>query len=133
MTRTIRKPNSAQPIHPPLRSRYEYPRNSCSQTHRKQEKLGTFWWRRRIWIESTFALTVYEPWEKVLVLTIFSIFCTAMLIVLVKYLPHQFIVMRRRAIYYIWGEYSERSELALWQYLDLARADSCGTGGASCA
>lgn len=49
-----------------------------------------------------------------------------MLVVVIKYLPHQFIVMRRRAIYYIWGEDKEGSEVALWQYLDLARAERCG-------
>jgi hypothetical protein len=29
--------------------------------------LGAFLWRRRMWFEATFALSMLEPWEKVLV------------------------------------------------------------------
>ena len=29
--------------------------------------IGTFLWRRRVWVEVTFALSMLEPWEKFLV------------------------------------------------------------------
>ncbi|KAF9554799.1 hypothetical protein CPC08DRAFT_712624 [Agrocybe pediades] len=66
-------------------------------------RMRLFWWRKRILIESTFALTVYEPWEKVVVLTIFGILFAAMCVVVFSYLPRQLVVMRRRSIYYLWG------------------------------
>ena len=44
-----------------------HPRPSFTITKRPKSKLAIFFWRRRIWLESTFALTVYEPWEKVIV------------------------------------------------------------------
>jgi hypothetical protein len=43
------------------------PRPSFSITKRPKSKIAIFCWRRRIWLESTFALTIYEPWEKVIV------------------------------------------------------------------
>ena len=43
------------------------PKPDHSFTRRPKSKLALFWWRKRLWIESTFALTVYEPWEKVVV------------------------------------------------------------------
>lgn len=30
-----------------------------------RSKFAAFLWRRRLWIETTFALTMMEPWEKV--------------------------------------------------------------------
>ena len=97
------------------------PRPSLSITKRPRTKLTIFFWRRRIWLESTFALTLYEPWEKVIVgqpffsvfqlaccvlsnvVTIFVIIFIAILVGLLKYLPRHLSVMQRRAIYYLWG------------------------------
>ena len=31
--------------------------------------IGKFFWRRRLWVEVTFALSMLEPWEKFLVCT----------------------------------------------------------------
>ncbi|KAF8960648.1 hypothetical protein BDZ97DRAFT_2077410 [Flammula alnicola] len=84
-------------------------------------KLALFFWKRKMWIEATFGLTVYEPWEKVVVLSIFAVLFTAILIVMVNYLPQQLIVMQRRAVYYLWGV--EQGEKALWPYFALARPD----------
>ena len=44
-----------------------HPKPSLSITKRPKSKVAIFFWRRRIWLESTFALTIYEPWEKVIV------------------------------------------------------------------
>lgn len=67
-----------------------------------KSKLGYFLWRRRMWFESTFGLTVMEPWEKVLMLTIFAILFVLVLTGFTKYLPH-LAFMHRRAKYYLWG------------------------------
>ena len=106
-----------------------HPRPSFTITKRPKSKLAIFFWRRRIWLESTFALTVYEPWEKVIVgqsffsffffpmtsmicvsnvVTIFVIISIAMLVGLLKYLPRHLIVMQRRAVYYLWGSEEDR-------------------------
>ncbi|KDR70239.1 hypothetical protein GALMADRAFT_271655 [Galerina marginata CBS 339.88] len=106
------------------------PKPNYSFTQRPKTRTALFWWKRRLWIESTFALTVYEPWEKVVVLTIFAILCLAMSIVLFKYLPGQFVVMRRRMIYYIWGGDLDASDRVLWKYLGLAK-ESRGVGSGS--
>ncbi|KAF5310279.1 hypothetical protein D9619_010491 [Psilocybe cf. subviscida] len=89
-----------------------------SLTRRPDTKLGQFFWRKRIWIESTFALTVYEPWEKVVVISVFAVLWVAITTVIFKYLPRQLIIMRRRALYYLFG--AEVDETLLWQYLGLA-------------
>lgn len=46
---------------------------------------------------------------------IFAIFCLAIAVVLVNYLPGHLIMMRRRACYYLFG--AEADELTLWQHL----------------
>ena len=56
MTSIITKPPAVLPRPRPDRSYASNPPKS---------KLGYFLWRRRMWFESTFALTVMEPWEKV--------------------------------------------------------------------
>lgn len=117
------------------------PRPDFSFTRRPKTKTREFFWRWRIWIEATFALTVYEPWEKVVVckcsplvpngtlnppslftlsilVTIFAILFVAMLTLMVNYLPRQLIFMRRRTMYYLWGE--DWDDRALWSYLSLA-------------
>ncbi|KIM43574.1 hypothetical protein M413DRAFT_443500 [Hebeloma cylindrosporum] len=91
------------------------PRPDFSFTKRPKTKTREFFWRWRIWVEATFALTVYEPWEKVVVLTIFAILFVAMLTLMVNYLPRQLVFMRRRTMYYLWGE--DWEERALWSYL----------------
>lgn len=101
------------------------PRPSFSITRRPKSKLAVFFWKRRIWLESTFALTGYEPWEKVVVgqllfyfiffdslctydlasnvVTMFVIISYAMLVGLFSYLPRRLMVMQRWAVYYLWG------------------------------
>ena len=42
---------------PPIQYTYRPPKSA----------LGAFLWRRQIWFEATFALSMLEPWEKLLV------------------------------------------------------------------
>ena len=53
-----------------------------------------------------------------MLVTIFAILFVAMLTLMVNYLPRQLIFMRRRTMYYLWGE--DWEERTLWSYLALA-------------
>ncbi|KAF9044383.1 hypothetical protein BJ165DRAFT_196507 [Panaeolus papilionaceus] len=66
--------------------------------------IALFLWKKQIWLESTFALTVCEPWEELVVLTIFAILGLAFFLAIAVYLPRQLLFMQKRAIYYLWGE-----------------------------
>jgi hypothetical protein len=88
-----------------------------------------FLWRQRMWFESTFVLSMLEPWEKVLlrkpnaypesnaqftnqpfnptVVSILAFFCMLVVTGLFKHLPHHLDLMLRRAVYYLWGQEGE--------------------------
>ncbi|KAF8347443.1 hypothetical protein F5887DRAFT_955883 [Amanita rubescens] len=102
MTSIITKPPAVLPRPRPDRSYASNPPKS---------KLGYFLWRRRMWFESTFALTVMEPWEKVVMLTIFAILFVLIMTGFVKYLPHNLALMHQRAIYYLWGHEGSDAEI----------------------
>ncbi|KAJ7220523.1 hypothetical protein GGX14DRAFT_325847, partial [Mycena pura] len=91
------------------------PKPDHTYTRRPNTKLGVFLWRRRMWIESTFVLSMLEPWEKILLLTIFAVLFVLVGSAIVMYLPHHLAVMKGRAMYYLWGQ--EGDERALWQWL----------------
>ncbi|EDQ99856.1 uncharacterized protein LACBIDRAFT_315191 [Laccaria bicolor S238N-H82] len=97
------------------------PRPDHRSTRRPSSKLGVFLWRRRMWFESTFVLSMLEPWEKFLMLTIFTVLFILVVTGLFKYLPHHLVIMRGRAMYYLWGQ--EGDERILWQWLGLASGD----------
>ncbi|KAF8628845.1 hypothetical protein AX17_005905 [Amanita inopinata Kibby_2008] len=89
-------------------------------SHPPKSKLAYFFWRRRMWFESTFALTVMEPWEKMVMLTIFAVLFILILTGVVKYLPHRLVLMQRRAEYYLWGH--EAGDIKLWHNLGQTHA-----------
>ncbi|KAG8678495.1 hypothetical protein FRC09_019790 [Ceratobasidium sp. 395] len=62
-----------------------------------------FLWRRQIWFESTFALSMLEPWEKILIMGV--IFFTSALFVMgaVRYLPGHVTIISKRALFYLHG------------------------------
>ncbi|KAF8634759.1 hypothetical protein AX15_000722 [Amanita polypyramis BW_CC] len=94
MTSVITKPPAVLPRPRPDRSYASNPPKS---------RIGYFLWRRRLWFESTFGLTVMEPWEKMLMMTIFAVLFTLVMTGFVKYLPRNLAFMHRRAMYYLWG------------------------------
>jgi hypothetical protein len=49
------------------------PRPDHRSTRRPSSKLGVFLWRRRMWFESTFVLSMLEPWEKFLMCSLSSL------------------------------------------------------------
>ncbi|KAJ6447908.1 hypothetical protein C8R47DRAFT_1067132 [Mycena vitilis] len=91
------------------------PKPDHSFTRRPSSALGVFLWRRRMWFESTFVLSMLEPWEKILLMTIFAILFLLVCSGIVTYFPQHLVVMQRRAVYYLWGQ--DGGERALWQWL----------------
>ncbi|KAF8901144.1 hypothetical protein CPB84DRAFT_976487 [Gymnopilus junonius] len=63
------------------------PRPDHSFTKRPSSRLAVFWWRRRMWFESTFVLSMLEPWEKVLLLTMFGLLFALLFSGILKYSP----------------------------------------------
>ncbi|KAF9479538.1 hypothetical protein BDN70DRAFT_878710 [Pholiota conissans] len=74
-----------------------------NHTHKPDTPVAQFFWRWRMWFESTFVLSMLEPWEKILLLTIFVFFAMLVSVAVLKYLPHHLVFLRRRAMYYLWG------------------------------
>ncbi|KAM5543854.1 hypothetical protein V8D89_002471 [Ganoderma adspersum] len=65
--------------------------------------IGKFLWRRRVWVEVTFALSMLEPWEKFLVLVVMYLALGLLLMATTLYLPHHVELMSARAAYYLFG------------------------------
>ncbi|KAH9942683.1 hypothetical protein B0H21DRAFT_793427, partial [Amylocystis lapponica] len=65
--------------------------------------LGVFFWRRRIWLETTFALSMVEPWEKVLISDVVYASLALLLVAARLYLPRQIVFVSQRTAYYFLG------------------------------
>ncbi|TDL20545.1 hypothetical protein BD410DRAFT_772507 [Rickenella mellea] len=77
---------------------------SSSSLRQPENPIAAFFWRRRMWVETTFALSMMEPWEKLLLLFIFSALTTLLVTGLYKYLPHHLHTMQTRARFYLLGQ-----------------------------
>ncbi|KAG9079970.1 hypothetical protein FRC06_007233 [Ceratobasidium sp. 370] len=62
-----------------------------------------FLWRKRVWFESTFALSVMEPWERMLVLTFFFITWALTAVAAYRTLPGTLHFWNRRMSFYLHG------------------------------
>ncbi|PFH51615.1 hypothetical protein AMATHDRAFT_89948, partial [Amanita thiersii Skay4041] len=79
------------------------PKPDLGFTRPPKTKWLIFLWRWRIWVEATFVLSMLEPWEKFLLVTLFLLLNSLMLTGIIKYLPLHVSIMQRRAMYYLWG------------------------------
>ncbi|KAL4255034.1 hypothetical protein AB1N83_013545 [Pleurotus pulmonarius] len=87
-------------------------------TNPPKSELARAFWRWHIRMEASFAITVMEPWEKVVVLSVLAILFTLIVVSLIKFVPRQLITMQRRAVYYIWGHEAEAGGInKLWPSL----------------
>ncbi|KAG5640476.1 hypothetical protein DXG03_008381 [Asterophora parasitica] len=102
------------------------PKPDLSHTRRPKSSIGIFFWRCRMWFEATFVLSMLEPWEKIIILTIFLGTVLLVMTGLVKYLPEHISIMQRRAMYYLWGQ--EGDERLLWQWLGVSAAANVAEG-----
>ncbi|KAG7446525.1 uncharacterized protein BT62DRAFT_1076079 [Guyanagaster necrorhizus] len=80
------------------------PRPDFSFARPPKSKVSFFFWRWRIWFEATFALTVMEPWEKIVFLVVTFLSVAFFLTAVFKYLPRQIEQTERRSVYYLWGQ-----------------------------
>ncbi|KAK7689578.1 hypothetical protein QCA50_007370 [Cerrena zonata] len=64
---------------------------------------GTLIWKWRLWIEVTFALSMLQPWEKVLVATISNAVFLLFLAGLILYFPRHLAFLQARTVYYLLG------------------------------
>ncbi|KAH7919519.1 hypothetical protein BV22DRAFT_1022861 [Leucogyrophana mollusca] len=71
-------------------------------------------WRQRVKFESTLALTMLEPWEKLLCLIIISTLTMLVVTGLYSYLPQHLVDMQHRATYYLWGQEGDEHFLRQW-------------------
>ncbi|KZT25575.1 hypothetical protein NEOLEDRAFT_1064817 [Neolentinus lepideus HHB14362 ss-1] len=92
---------------PPLKSVF----HPYLETRSPRGKLGHFIWRRRVWLESTFAMTMLDPWEKIVLVTLWLFLTTVIVTGTVKYLPQHLYFIQRRAVYYIMGREGNIGEL----------------------
>ncbi|KAF4566293.1 hypothetical protein EYR36_011709 [Pleurotus pulmonarius] len=113
-------------------------------TNPPKSELARAFWRWHIRMEASFAITVMEPWEKVVVrkycryprqfpeprwnleligdlalaVSVLAILFTLIVVSLIKFVPRQLITMQRRAVYYIWGHEAEAGGInKLWPSL----------------
>ncbi|KDQ10709.1 hypothetical protein BOTBODRAFT_84035, partial [Botryobasidium botryosum FD-172 SS1] len=70
----------------------------------KASRARTLLWRARIWVEATFALSMLEPWEKLLVVSVFLIVTVLLSAGVYRYMPHHLNFIARRARYYLLGD-----------------------------
>ncbi|EKM53107.1 uncharacterized protein PHACADRAFT_259275 [Phanerochaete carnosa HHB-10118-sp] len=69
-----------------------------------KSSLGAYIWRKRLWFESTFALTMLQPWEKVLLMTLFNSFLVLFMTGFCLYFPYHLTFVAGRAKYYLLGQ-----------------------------
>ncbi|KDN51853.1 hypothetical protein RSAG8_00403, partial [Rhizoctonia solani AG-8 WAC10335] len=62
-----------------------------------------FLWRRQIWFESTFALSMMEPWEKFLIMGVLLFLSSLFITGAVRYLPNHVSVVAARTSFYLTG------------------------------
>ncbi|KIP01632.1 hypothetical protein PHLGIDRAFT_80323 [Phlebiopsis gigantea 11061_1 CR5-6] len=69
-----------------------------------ESSVGAYLWRKRLWFETTFALSMMQPWEKLVLLvgltSCFVLFGTAGYL----YLPDHIAFVAGRAKYYLLGQ-----------------------------
>ncbi|KAH6904216.1 hypothetical protein BKA70DRAFT_540820 [Coprinopsis sp. MPI-PUGE-AT-0042] len=94
------------------------PRPNHDFTRKPSSKAGQFFWRWRMWVESTFVLSMLEPWEKLMLVALFVVGFVFVMSAITKYLPQHVNIIGRRAMYYIYGQ--ENDPRSLWQWLGVS-------------
>ncbi|CAE6425320.1 unnamed protein product [Rhizoctonia solani] len=74
---------------------------------KSKSPLRKFLWRKRVWFESTFGLSVMEPWERNLVLTFFFISWALLTVACYRTLPSTLHFWSQRTMFYLHGHANE--------------------------
>lgn len=75
---------------------------------------GRFFWRWRVWLETTFALSMMQPWEKVFVVVVGYVLFVLLLAGVWLYLPQHFAYVHGRTMYYLLG--NEAGSTSTWPW-----------------
>ncbi|KAI0084956.1 hypothetical protein BDY19DRAFT_874202, partial [Irpex rosettiformis] len=68
-----------------------------------ESPIAAYFWRKRVWFEVTFALTMMEPWEKMLLVLILTIISALFSYTFTYYFPVHLHFVLARAKYYFLG------------------------------
>ncbi|WWC62009.1 uncharacterized protein I303_104596 [Kwoniella dejecticola CBS 10117] len=61
-------------------------------------------WNQRIWLESTFATSMMQPWEKALIVTVLTFVTLLIWFSIYTYLPSHIEYLAKRWSYYVYGD-----------------------------
>ncbi|WVQ86064.1 hypothetical protein IAT38_008232 [Cryptococcus sp. DSM 104549] len=68
-------------------------------------------WDWSMWFQSTFALSMMQPWEKAVILSTLSIVTLLFWISVYTYLPNHLAYLSRRFAYYVYGDETAEVDL----------------------
>ncbi|KAK0213093.1 hypothetical protein DFS33DRAFT_1377554 [Desarmillaria ectypa] len=88
------------------------PKPDLTFTRPPKSKVALLFWRWRMWFESTFVLSMLEPWEKIMLLTILFICSSFVLSAFFKYIRQDIGRIQQHAMYYLFGQ--EEDKTAIW-------------------
>jgi len=69
-----------------------------------ESSLGAYIWRKRLWFETTFALSMLQPWEKLVLVIVVNTLLVLLVTGLYFYLPTHLTFLVGRAKYYLLGQ-----------------------------
>ncbi|KAK0195151.1 hypothetical protein F5146DRAFT_1024391 [Armillaria mellea] len=87
------------------------PKPDLTFTRPPKSKVALFFWRWRMWFESTFVLSMLEPWEKIMLLTIWFICSSFVLSALFRYIRQDIGRVQQRVVYYLLGQEGDRTTI----------------------
>lgn len=80
---------------------------------KSKSPLRKFLWRKRVWFESTFGLSVMEPWERNMVLTFFFIAWMLLTVACYRTLPNTLKFWSERTMFYLHGNETDTTARVL--------------------
>ncbi|OCF36823.1 hypothetical protein I316_01419 [Kwoniella heveanensis BCC8398] len=74
-------------------------------------------WDKRVLIESTFALSMMQPWEKLLIVGTLLITCLLFWVSVYTYYPSHLAYLSRRFAYYVYGDETADVRGMFWAWI----------------
>ncbi|KAH0833100.1 hypothetical protein J3R83DRAFT_12093, partial [Lanmaoa asiatica] len=81
---------------------------------RDSGRIRNYLWRRKLVIETTFAINALEPWEKLIFFSVLSLLAFLLFRGVCRIFPSQLFVLQQRASYYLWGHDADDRLLRHW-------------------
>ncbi|KAH7915646.1 hypothetical protein BJ138DRAFT_997567 [Hygrophoropsis aurantiaca] len=85
-----------------------------TRSQRNGVSFRTYLWRRKIMLETTFGISVMEPWEKLVFFTLLSFLTVLFFTGLYRFLPQSLVQFQRRLSYYLWGHQTDERAIRHW-------------------